>query len=135
MSTFVIDCSVVAGWLLRSQSTAYTEAVAARLKTTAAIAPALLPLEYTNVLRTACRRGKLMAAEAQVAIAALARLPITIETTTPRPAALLSLALRHDLSIYDAVYLDLALEHSLPIATQDEALAHAARAAGVGVLA
>lgn len=133
MSTFVIDCSVIAGWLLRSQSTAYTEAIAGHLRTAPAIAPALLPMEYTNVLRTACRRGRLTATEAQAAIAALARLPIAIESTAPRPSMLLSLALRHDLSVYDAVYLDLALEHSLPIATQDEALAAAARAAGVGV--
>lgn len=51
--SFVLDNSVVCGWLLDSQSTPYSEAVAQRLKTSRAVAPALLPLEYTNVLRTA----------------------------------------------------------------------------------
>ena len=44
------------------------------------------------------------------------------------------MALRYDLTSYDAVYLDLALRRHLPIATQDQALANAAVVAGVGVL-
>lgn len=74
--SFVLDNSVVCGWLLDSQSTPYSEAVAQRLKTSRAIAPALLPLEYTNVLRTACKRQSLVAAQAQHMLALLAQLPI-----------------------------------------------------------
>jgi len=47
---------------------------------------------------------------------------------------MLSLALRYDLTSYDAAYLELALRLQLPIVTQDAALTEAARAAGVGVL-
>jgi predicted nucleic acid-binding protein len=47
---------------------------------------------------------------------------------------LLSLALRFQLTSYDAAYLELALRLQLPIATRDDALAEAAWAAGVGVL-
>jgi predicted nucleic acid-binding protein len=65
----------------------------------------------------------------------LAQLPIEIDTSVPQPAQLLDLALRYDLTSYDAIYLDLALRHSLPIATQDRDLAHAAQVAGVGVVA
>jgi predicted nucleic acid-binding protein len=133
--TFVIDNSVVSGWLLESQASAYSEAIAQRLRTEAAIAPPLLPLEYTNVLRTACKRQKLIAAQAQEMLAMLAELPISIDTTVPSPAQLFDLALRYDLTSYDALYLDLALRRSLPIATQDQALAHAAMVAGVGVVA
>jgi predicted nucleic acid-binding protein len=133
--SFVIDNSVVSGWLLESQASAYSEAIAQRLHTGAAIAPPLLPLEYTNVLRTACKRQKLIAAQAQEMLAMLAELPISIDTTAPSPAQLFDLALRYDLTSYDALYLDLALRRSLPIATQDRALAHAAMVAGVGVVA
>ncbi|MBM3774505.1 MAG: type II toxin-antitoxin system VapC family toxin [Acidobacteria bacterium] len=38
------------------------------------------------------------------------------------------------LSIYDAVYLELALRKALPLASRDAALNEAARAAGVNVL-
>ncbi|MDP3343583.1 MAG: type II toxin-antitoxin system VapC family toxin [Hydrogenophaga sp.] len=134
MTSFVLDNSVVCGWLLESQSTPYSEAVAQRLRTSRAMAPALLPLEYTNVLRTACKRQNLVAAQAQHMLALLAQLPIDIDTTAPNPAQVFDLALRHDLTSYDALYLDLALRHSLPIATQDRALANAALAAGVGLV-
>ena len=131
---FVVDNSVVCGWLLESQACAYSEGIAQRLQTDRAIAPILLPLEYTNVLRTACKRQKIIASQAQDMLVMLADLPIDIDTSPPSPAQLLDLALRHDLSSYDAVYLDLALRRSLPIATTDQALANAAIAVGVGVV-
>lgn len=131
---FVVDNSVVCGWLLESQACAYSEGIAQRLQTDRAIAPMLLPLEYTNVLRTACKRQKIIASQAQDMLVMLAVLPIDIDTSAPSPAQLLDLALRHDLTSYDAVYLDLALRRSLPIATTDQALANAAIAVGVGVV-
>lgn len=134
---FVLDNSVVSGWLLDSQASAYSDAMAQRLQTGRAIAPPLLPLEYTNVLRTACKRQKIIGAQAQemlAVLAVLADLPIDIDTTAPNPAQLFDLALRYDLTSCDAVYLDLALRRSLPIATQDQTLAHAAVVAGVGVV-
>lgn len=54
--------------------------------------------------------------------------------TSPEAGLLFSLALRHDLTACDAVYLELALRRQLPIATQDVELAAAARAAGAGVV-
>jgi predicted nucleic acid-binding protein len=135
VSAFVLDNSVVSGWLIENQSSAYADAVAERLKTSRAIAPPLLRLEVTNVLRTACKRQRLIAAQAHEMLTALAALPIDIDVTAPNPAQILDLALRHDLTAYDAVYLDLALRRALPLATRDLALADAARAAGVGVVA
>jgi predicted nucleic acid-binding protein len=44
------------------------------------------------------------------------------------------LAMRHQLSSYDATYLELAMRHGLPIATQDQQLKNAAMTAGVVVL-
>ena len=135
MSAFVLDNSVVSGWLIENQSSAYADAVAERLKASRAIAPPLLRLEVTNVLRTACKRQRLIAAQAHAMLTALAALPIDIDMTAPNPAQILDLALRHDLTAYDAMYLDLALRRALPVATRDLALADAARAAGVGVVA
>jgi predicted nucleic acid-binding protein len=131
---FVIDNSVVCGWLLQSQASAYSEAIAQRLQTSRAVAPFLLPLEYANVLRTACKRQKIIASQAHEMLTMLAELPIDIDTSAPTPALLLDLALRHDLTSYDAIYLDLALRRGLPIATTDQALATAAVAVGVGVV-
>lgn len=131
---FVLDNSVVSGWLLDNQASAYSESVAQRLQSSRAVAPPLLPLEYTNVLRTACKRQRIVAAQAHEMLAMLATLPIDIDMAAPSPAQLLDLALRYDLTSYDALYLDLALRRSLPIATEDRALANAAMVAGVGVV-
>ena len=132
--SFVIDNSVVSGWLLESQASAYSDSIALRLQTSRAVAPPLLLLEYTNVLRTACKRQKIIATQAQEILAMLAKLPIDIDSTASNPAQVFDLALRYDLTSYDALYLDLALRRSLPIATQDQALASAAVVAGVGVV-
>ena len=130
---FVLDNSVVCGWLLKQQATAYTEAMSLRLTDDRAIAPALLTWEYANVLRTAVKRGRLTVADAQSAIQLLQRLPIDIDVTPPDAALLLSLALQFELTSYDAAYLELGLRLRLPIATQDAELAKAAGAAGIGV--
>lgn len=131
----ILDNSVVCGWLLANQATPYSDAIATRLLDDRAAAPALLRLEYTNVLRTACKRGRINVQQAQDALAELAAIPIDIDVDPPDAGQVLALALRYDLSSYDAAHLDLALRRQWPIATQDEALAEAARIAGVGVVA
>jgi predicted nucleic acid-binding protein len=45
----------------------------------------------------------------------------------------LPLAREHDLSAYDAAYLDVAVRHGAPLATLDAALQKAGRTAGVKI--
>ncbi len=130
---FVIDASASVGWFIENQATDYSEAVAVSLEHDSAIAPPLWHLEMTNALRTACKRMVLDMTRAHRLLATLDGLPIRIDPTPPRLSELFALALRHDLSVYDATYLDLALRRQLPLATQDAALREAALAAGVGV--
>jgi predicted nucleic acid-binding protein len=132
--SFVLDNSVVSGWIVNDQTCAYCESIATRLQAVRAIAPPLLQLEYTNVMRTACKRQKMIAAQAHQIVAMLAELPIDIDNASLHPSQVLDLALRYDLTSYDAVYLDLALRRGVPIATRDQALANAALVAGVGVV-
>jgi len=63
-------------------------------------------------------------------LADLAQLPIDIEGETDHQAwgATLRLAIRHELTLYDAAYLELALRRNLPLASLDEVLRRAARA-------
>ena len=62
---FVLDNSVLCGWFLANQASPYSDAVAGLLPEVDAHAPWLLQLEFTNVLRTACRRGTLPVATAR----------------------------------------------------------------------
>jgi len=132
---FVLDNSVVSGWYLTGQSTDYSQAIAARLEVDKALVPALWQLELANVLKTACTKGRLSHAQARQILDALAQLPIEVDNDTPPgQRQLFELAMRFNLSSYDAAYLELAMRHGLPLATQDEQLKLAAIAAGVGVV-
>lgn len=132
---FVLDNSVVTGWYLPDQATAYTESVAIRLEADRALVPALWQLELANVLKTACTRGKLGMLAARQILDALSQLPIDVDTgPAPGQRQLFELAMRHRLCSYDAAYLELAMRHGLPIATQDLELKDAALVAGVEVL-
>ena len=132
---FVLDNSVVTGWYLPEQATAYGQSVATRLESDKALVPTLWQLELANVLKTACTCGKLDLDTARQILDALGRLPIEIDTSpAPGQRQLFELAMRYQLSSYDAAYLELAMRHGLPIATQDLHLKEAAMAAGVDVL-
>lgn len=129
---FVLDNSVVTGWYVRSQATDYTEAIATRLETDRALVPALWQLEFANVLKTACTRGTLSIDTARLITDTVGALPIEVDTgLAPGARQLLELALRYQLSSYDAAYLELAMRHGIPLASQDVKLREAAVAAGV----
>jgi predicted nucleic acid-binding protein len=131
---FVLDNSVSSGWYLKNQTTSYTEAIARRLQDEKAHVPALWELELTNVLRTACLRQRMTAAQAQTTLTEISSLPIEVDRTAVPVSQILALALRFDLSSYDASYLELALRLQLPIATKDGPLRDAAVASGVGIV-
>ena len=132
---FVLDNSVVTGWYLPDQATAYTQAMATRLEADRAIVPALWQLEFANVLKTACTRGTLSLDAARQIVDTVAMLPIEIDSgAAPGPRQLLELAMRYSLSSYGAAYLELAMRNGLPIASQDRSLREASLQAGIGLL-
>ncbi len=130
---FVLGNSVVCGWFLENQATAYSDAIIERLRDDRAAVPALWELEFTNVLRTACLRQRMTAEAAQRVIAQIVSLPIDVDRQPVPVSEILGLALRFGLSSYDAAYLELALRLQLPIATVDGPLGAAALASGVGI--
>jgi predicted nucleic acid-binding protein len=133
---FVLDNSVVTGWYLPDQASAYTEAIALQLQTDKALVPSLWQMELANVLKTACTKGKLQMNQARQVLDVLGQLPIEVDTgAAPGQRQLFELAMRYGLSSYDAAYLELAMRHGLPLATRDEQLRLAARAAGVDIVA
>jgi predicted nucleic acid-binding protein len=132
---FVLDNSVVTGWYLTDQATPYSQAIAIRLETDKALVPRLWQLELANVLKTACNRGKLGLDDARNILDVLDTLPIEIdESPSPGQRQLFEMAMRYNLSSYDAAYLELAMRYGIPIATQDAQLRGAAVAAGIAVL-
>ena len=66
----------------------------------------------------------------------LGRLRITVDSETDRHAwsATTELSQTHNLTVYDAAYLELAVRSRQPLATGDAAMLRAAREVGVDVL-
>ena len=126
---FVVDNSVVMGWCFENEGNRYAEAVLESLETGEALVPAIWPLEVGNVLLVAERKKRLSEASVVRFLALLNSLPITVEQETPERMLkeIVSLARAHELSTYDASYLDLAMRLGLPIATQDASLTGAAK--------
>lgn len=130
----VVDASIALSWCFEDEASALSDAVLQRLERTPAVAPAVWPLEVANGLRSAERRGRLDERAIPTATQLLMTLPIDVEDASGLEGAvgrILPLARSLGLSAYDATYLDLATRRGLPLATADEQLARAAKAAGV----
>ena len=129
MSRFVLDASVTAAWLLDDEGGVRANAALARLETEVALVPQHWHLEVRSALLGAERRRRIRADEVDE------RLELLVRTDTePRVATAFALARRHGLSIYDAVYLELAQRSDAPLATLDQAMSRAARATGLALI-
>jgi predicted nucleic acid-binding protein len=97
--------------------------------------PALWPLEVANALIVLVRRRKLSEGERQAGLGWLRglRLRIDHDMSTLALSRLSELAVAHQLSVYDAAYLELAQRRALVLGCKDGALRKAASHAGVSL--
>jgi predicted nucleic acid-binding protein len=135
-AVFVVDCSVAMAWLFHDEATPKTTALLNRMATETALVPAWWFIEIANVLAMAERKGRITPTQSDAFIADLGKLAIERddEATDRAFTHLLSLCRKHRLTSYDAIYLDLAIRRSLPLATLDDDLRKAARKLGVALL-
>lgn len=132
---FVVDCSVSVPWLFEGQADDYTEAALNALGDGHAVAPRWWSIEVLNVLLALERRGRLPPDQAVDLLRLLQKLPVRLHESGASVFELHALALRYQLTSYDALYLEAALTTGLPLATRDKALQRAAVECGVGVWA
>jgi predicted nucleic acid-binding protein len=134
--SWIVDCSIAMAWCFEDEVTQRTEALLDRMESDPVVVPLHWPLEVTNVLRSAVRKGRLSEAKAAEKVAALMSLPIRYDLLTHQVAfaGTWQLARKYKLTSYDAAYLELALRLGAPLATDDEDLAEAARKAGAALL-
>ena len=130
MSGMVVDASVVISWLFDDEEEPRADRALERLIEDGALAPYLWHLETRNALLVAERRGRLSARAVDERLDALKGLPIRTDDEPDLQSAF-SLARSHDLSFYDALYLELAKREGAELATLDVALGQAAVAEGV----
>jgi predicted nucleic acid-binding protein len=132
---FVLDCSVVMVWCFPDEADPYGLAVLKEMPKATAAVPAIWPLEVMNALLVAERRKRIDPPGIQRFVEILNRMPVEIDPVASKDRwnDLLSLGRRHQISAYDASYLELALRERLLLATLDGSLRRAAAAVGVGV--
>ena len=124
---FVVDASVAASWLLPDEYDSRAATAFQKLDTEEAAAPSLWWFEIRNLFIINERRGRVDPEKTRAGLALLAGLPIRLDRAADE-AALLTLARKHRLTVYDAAYLELAQRLGLALATLDGELAAAARA-------
>ena len=122
-------------WVFADEASPETDRLRESLIDGRAFVPALWPIEVGNVLWVATSRGRITRDEWTRVRNSLNGLPVEIEPVSAGRVweAVLTLADEHGLSVYDAMYLELALRMQLPLATLDRRLAAAAIAKGIEV--
>lgn len=128
MSRFVVDASVAVKWFLPEDNS--KEALQLLREGNELLAPDLIWAEVANVVWKRFRRGELEQAEGAALLRDLRRVPIR---TCPSDLLLESawaIAVNHGRTIYDSLYLALAVNRECPMVTADGLLYRALKQGG-----
>ena len=132
MAAVVIDASLASAWCFPDEQTAYTRAVFQAVSSSAVdtVAPGLWAYEIRNSILMALRRGRISEPDSAQLLASLNELNVRLS----EPASyddVFSLAQEHGLTVYDAAYLDLAIQERLTLASLDGQLVRTAQKVGI----
>ena len=126
MARYVVDASVAVKWFLPE---IYDEAARRLLRGgQTLLAPDLLFPEVGNILWKRVRAAEITAAEAEAILQTLGSLPLRIQPSRPLVTVALSIACEAGRTVYDSLYLALALQEQVPMVTADERLYNALQA-------
>lgn len=133
--TLVLDASAALTLTFGDERPAYASRLMDTLAEAAVHVPQHWPLEISNGLLMAHRRGRMSLESTARARELLLRLDAHVDDATGTYAwsATFALAERYRLTVYDAAYLELALRLDATLATMDDQLADAARDLGISV--
>lgn len=129
MSTLAIDTSVVVAVIAGEQE---RDALIAHARGMALVAPNSVHWEVGNALAAMLKRHRAILDQILQMLAAFHQVPIRFVDVNL--AASVRLAAEHGLYAYDAYLIACAREQRCPLLTLDDALARAARAAGVELI-
>ncbi len=136
-TNFVLDSSFTLAWVFDDEATPFTHERRRSLAAGArAVVPALWRWEVGNALLMGIRRKRITLEEVQEHLILLAALPIDVDENAFGQlwGETRLLAQKHQLTLYDATYLELARRLGLPLATFDRDLRKAAQAEKVELL-
>lgn len=121
MRRYVVDASVAAQWYFPEEQTDIAESFLEIAKIEL-LAPDLLQVEMTALLRERVRRGEIDPSTAERILEALCKAPIEVKPASDLAQHALTLVLREGLGLHDAFYLALAMQAGCPLVTADPRL-------------
>lgn len=120
MSVLVVDASVAVKWFLpETHAEAARRVLGGRRQL---LAPDLIWAEIGNVLWKKCRRVEVAGDEARRILDDFRQFPIRITSAKPLLDPAWDIAVRFDLSVYDSLYVALAVSRDCPLITADHGL-------------
>ena len=125
-----MDASLIVALLIGDEVETNTSASLEDIEESDAIVPQLWHSEIRNALLTAERRSRISSSEVTQRLLYLSTLPIRTDHEPDFDVAM-TLAREHNLTFYDALYLELAIRRNAQLATLDSALSRAATAEGL----
>ncbi len=137
MAVFVVDASAALAWCFEDEANSWANGLLERLRQgDRIVVPAHWPTEILNGLLVASRRKRIKAHQPALFWDELARLPIEAEPplTAAQAKIVLALSEKHELTVYDAAYLELAQRRQLSLGTLDAELHTAAQKEGITLL-
>ena len=117
-ASVVVDASVAVKWLLTEPYSA--EALKLLSGDTALHAPDLLLSEVGNILWKRVRKSEITADKARELLEWLIALPLELHTSSPLMLAALEIACQYDRTVYDSLYIALAVREKTVLVTADE---------------
>jgi predicted nucleic acid-binding protein len=126
----ILDASVAAKWLLPPAGEALVPEAAQLLQDygdgrLSIVVPDLFWLEVGNLLRTSVRRGRISLSSADEALREIEQRDFPTFPSRPLLKHAFAIATAFDRTVYDSVYVALAITSRFPLITADERLANA----------
>jgi predicted nucleic acid-binding protein len=131
---FVLDASIAGCWFFDDENDIRAATAWNRLEQDRAVVPLQWWFEVRNICLLGERRGRVTEAQTEEFVRELSRLAIDFDSL-PDQGTVMAAARRHQLTVYDAAYLELAQREGIALATLDKKLAIAARTEGVPLIA
>ena len=128
----VIDNSIALAWTLIDERSSAADTILEKVMSEGGHVPFIFRAEFANGLTMALRRNRIDRESRSEALAFMEALKLVHDVDgKDRMGAAVELADAHGLTVYDALYLDLAQQRRLPLATFDKKLIAATHRAGV----